>query len=195
MLGPLNQHIVRKLTSFIVAFGLVCTFQPIPASASYDNESCQPTVPYDLTPSEFEELRKELWSTENMIDLGLKLGYSHYPFFHLLVSARHIDRSEFVDSLISLEGLEILSLRKDFCQYVFIREMAFSLRHISISSLLPKYTRNFDLWNSLGNSALRYFPINDYGTAKCIILNVRVESLKLDREPTFKEYPKHCLVR
>lgn len=208
MLGPLNQHIGRKLASFIVAFGLAFTFQPIPASAGNDNESCQPTVPYDLSPSEFEELRKELWDTGNTkefwetgntrdIELSLKVKteFSDHPFFPLLLSVRHIDRGEFINALITLEGLEFRSLKADFCQNVFISEIALALRHFAISSLLSKDTRNFRSWDSLGYSGLRYFLINDYGAAKCIILNARVEPLKLDREPTFEEYPRHCVVR
>ena len=70
MLGPLNRRIDRKLVSFIVAFGLACTFQPIPANASNDNKSCQPTVPHDLSPSEFEELREKIWEAGSARDLG-----------------------------------------------------------------------------------------------------------------------------
>lgn len=195
MLGPLNQHIGRKLASLIVAFGLACTFQPTPASAGNDNASCQPSIPHDLLPSEFEELREELWSTENIMDVKLKFDFSKYPFFPLLLSAKYIDRGRFVTALITLEGIEFRSQRVDFCQYVFISEIILALRHTAIKNLLPKDSFNLGMWNGFGHGALRYFTINDYRTAKCIILNARVESLKLDREPAFEEYPRHCVVR
>ena len=199
MLGPLNRRIDRKLVSFIVAFGLACTFQPIPANASNENKSCQPTVPYDLSPSEFEELREEIWETGSARDLELsfkiRFKLSDQPFFLLLLSAKYIDRGNFIQTLINLEIIENLSQREGFCQYVFISELASSLRYAAIKSLVSKDTGNLEAWNGLGHGAMRYFSLNDYEMAKCIILDAGVETLKLDREPTFKEYPRHCVVR
>ena len=90
MLGPLNQHIGRKLASLIVAFGLACTFQPIPASASDEKKSCEPSIPHDLLPSEFEELREKILSSDNMSPLKLSFkpnfDLASNPFVHLLSS-------------------------------------------------------------------------------------------------------------
>jgi len=100
-----------------------------------------------------------------------------------------------MNALITLEGLEIRSHEVDFCQHTFISEIELSLRHIAISYLLSEDTFDLGMWNGLGHGALRYFSINDYEMAKCIILNAGVETLKLDREPAFEEYPRRCVVR
>lgn len=156
-------------------------------------------MPEDLSPSEFEELRKELWQTGNTRDLELgfeiDFEFTDYPFFFLLMAAEQIDRGEFVGALMSLEGLELASQRADLCQYVFLSEIAMSLRHIAIRSFLPKDTRDFRVWDAFGHGVLRYFGSNDYGKAKCIILKSELATLKLNREPTFEEYPRSCLVR
>jgi hypothetical protein len=198
MLGPLNQQIGRKLASFIVAFGLAFTLQPIPASAGNDNKSCQPTVPYDLSHSEFEELRDKIWETGGTKDLELsfeiRFKLSDHPFFLLLLSAKYIDRGSFIEPFVNFEAIEDLSRKVEFCQYVFISELASSLRYAAIKSLISKDTRNLGAWNGFGHGGMRYFSLNDYETAKCIILDAGVETLKLDREPTWKEYPRHCMV-
>lgn len=199
MLGPLNQHIGRKLASFIVAFGLACTFQPIPASASNDSKSCHPTVPRDLSPSQFDELRKEVWEKENARDRELSFkpnfNLSDYPFFLMLIAARHIDHGEPTSALFHLEVIDLAPEGANFCQYIFIHEISSSLRYAAINSLLIKDSRNLQNWDGYGYASTRYFSLNDYEKAKCIVMNVEVEALMLDREPNFKEYPRHCVVR
>jgi hypothetical protein len=199
MLGSLNQQINRKLVSFIVAFGLAFTFQPIPASAGNDNKSCQPTVPHDLSPSEFEELREKIWETGNTRDLELsfeiRFKLSDHPFFLLLLTSKYIDRGSFIETLINFEAIEDLSRKAELCQYVFLSELTSSLRYAVIKSLLSKETRNLEVWDAFGHGGMRYFSLNDYETAKCIILDAGVDILNLDREPTFKEYPRHCVVK
>ena len=199
MLGPLNRRIGRKLVSFIVAFGLACTFQPIPANASNENKSCQPSVPYDLSPSEFEELRDKIWETGGTKDLELsfkiRFKLSDHPFFLLLLSAKYIDRGSFIEPFVNFEAIEDLSRKVEFCQYVFISELASSLRYAAIKSFLSKDTRDLGAWIGFWHGGMRYFSLNNYEMAKCIILDAGVETLKLDREPTFKEYPRHCVIR
>jgi hypothetical protein len=98
-------------------------------------------------------------------------------------------------ALIRLEVFEINLHRGDFCQNNFSGEITSTLRYATIKHLISQDPRNLGMWDGFGAGALSLYSISDYETARCIIMNIKMESLKLDRELTYEDYPRHCIVK